>query len=147
MFFHRLCKFHINSFKNLGDITKIGSNIEKSQRIAAGCISFVELVLCMIYGKYYIRGWSEANLLSVSFFICVFVYCAMPFFIKGNIASSLIKFDILSTITLFLIYLLGFKFIYDSFEGYIRYIAIFILIIIVIKTSLKIFNKNGQKDE
>ena len=71
----------------------------------------------------------------------------MPFFIKGNIANSLIKFDILSTITLFLIYLLGFKFIYDSFEGYMRYIAIFILIIIVIKTSLKIFNKNGQKDE
>lgn len=121
--------------------------MEKSQRIAAGCISFVELVLCMIYGKYYIRGWSEADLLSVSFFICIFVYCAMPFFIKGNIASSLIKFDILSTITLFLIYLLGFKFIYDSFEGYIRYIAIFILIIIVIKTSLKIFNKNEQKDE
>ena len=69
----------------------------------------------------------------------------MPFFIKGNIANSLIKFDILSTITLFLIYLLGFKFIYDGFEGYIRYIAIFILVIIVVKTSLKMFNKNEQK--
>lgn len=99
----------------------------------------------MIYGKYYIRGWSEADLLSVSFFICIFVYCVMPFFVKDDIANRLTKFDILSTITLILIYLLGFKFIYDNFEGYIRYIAIFILVIIVSRTALKIFNKNEQK--
>lgn len=46
----------------------------KSERIAIGCISLVELVLCIIYGKYYIRGWSEANLFSVSFFVCTFTY-------------------------------------------------------------------------
>ena len=114
----------------------------KSERIAIGCISLAELVLCIIYGKYYIRGWSEANLFSISFFVCTFTYCAMPFFVKDDIASRLTKFDILSTITLILIYLLGFKFIYDNFEGYIRYIAIFILVIIVVRTVLKIFNKN-----
>ena len=49
--------------------------MEKGERVAVGCISFVELVLCMVYGKYYIRGWSEASLLSVSFFVCIFIYC------------------------------------------------------------------------
>jgi len=53
--------------ENLGDIVKIGSGMEKGERVAVGCISYAELVLCMVYGKYYIRGWSEADLLSVSF--------------------------------------------------------------------------------
>lgn len=116
--------------------------MEKSQRIAAGCISFVELVLCMIYGKYYIRGWSEADLLSVSFFVCAFVYYVVPFFVKGSKTSDLIKFDLLSFIALLLIYLLGFRFILNIFDGsYIKYIAIFILTILATRTILNLFAK------
>ena len=116
--------------------------MEKGERVAVGCISFVELVLCMIYGKYYIRGWSEADLLSVSFFVCTFIYCIAPFFVKNSKASGLIKFDLLSFIALLLIYLLGFRLILNIFDGsYIKYVAIFILIILAIKTIMNLFAK------
>lgn len=116
--------------------------MEKGEKIAVGCISFVELVLCMIYGKYYIRGWSEADLISVSFFLCTFVYCVVPFFVKDNKTSGLIKFDLLSFIALLLIYLLGFRLILDIFDGsYIKYIAVFILTILTTRTILNLFVK------
>lgn len=116
--------------------------MEKGEKIAVGCISFVELVLCIVYGKYYIRGWSEADLLSVSFFVCTFVYCVVPFFVKASKTSGLIKFDLLSFIALLLIYLLGFRLILNIFDGsYIKYIAIFILTILATRTILNLFAK------
>ncbi|WP_462191684.1 hypothetical protein [Campylobacter concisus] len=56
--------------------------MEKGERVAMGCISFVELVLCMVYGKYYIRGWSEADLLSVSFFLFALLSIVLRHFLS-----------------------------------------------------------------
>ena len=111
--------------------------MEKGERVAVGCISFVELVLCMVYGKYYIRGWSEADLLSVSF-----IYCVAPFFVKNSKESGLIKFDLLSFIALLLIYLLGFRLILNIFDdSYMEYIAIFIFTILAARVILNLFAK------
>jgi len=116
--------------------------MEKGERVAMGCISFVELVLCMVYGKCYIRGWSEADLLSVSFFVCTFIYCVAPFFVKNSKESDLIKFDLLSFIALLLIYLLGFRLIFNIFDdSYMEYIAIFIFTILATRVILNLFAK------
>ena len=76
------------------------------------------------------------------FFVCTFIYCVAPFFVKNSKESGLIKFDLLSFIALLLIYLLGFRLILNIFDdSYMEYIAIFIFTILAARVILNLFAK------